>query len=163
QQRLWFLAQLDPDSVEYIVPVVLPWPGVLDPVVLGRALGALVARHEVLRTRLVSDAGGGPHQVIDPAPAEGAVPVVGGSAEPDRDPAVARLIAAAVGVPFDLAADPLLRALTVRLAADRHIVVLAMHHVVGDEWSAGIIRRELVALYDALTRDAEPRLPELPV
>src|SRR5262249_35856303 len=42
-------------------------------------------------------------------------------------------------------------------------VVLAMHHVVGDEWSAGIIRRELVALYDALTRDAEPRLPELPV
>ncbi len=121
QQRLWFLAQLDPGSVEYIVPVVLPWPGALDPAVLGRALGALVGRHEVLRTRLVSDAGGVAHQVIDPAPAEVAVPVVDVSAEPDPESAVDRLIAAAMGAPFDLAAGPLLRASAVRLTADRHI------------------------------------------
>src|SRR6202034_4319099 len=66
QQRLWFLDQLDPGSVEYIVPVPQRWRGVLDVAALGAALSAVVARHEVLRTRLVAGADGVAGQVIDP-------------------------------------------------------------------------------------------------
>ena len=83
QQRMWFLAQLEPDSVEYNTPMTIPWPGALDVGVLARALAALVARHEVLRTRLVVDADGEPHQVIDPPPAELDVPVVDVSGDAD--------------------------------------------------------------------------------
>ncbi len=61
----------------------LRWNGPFDPAALGRALGLLVARHEVLRTRLVAGADGVPYQVIDPAPAELAMPVVDMSAEDD--------------------------------------------------------------------------------
>ena len=51
--------------------------------------------------------------------------------------------------PFDLAAGPLLRAVLLRLGAGEHVLVVAMHHVVADGWSMGVLRRELGALYEA--------------
>ena len=44
--------------------------------------------------------------------------------------------------PFDLAAGPLLRARLLRLAPGRHVLLLVMHHVVGDGWSRGVLVRE---------------------
>ncbi len=153
QQRLWFLAQLEPGSVEYNASVPLRWDGPLDVEVLERAFAALVARHEVLRTRLVVGPDGEPTQVIDPPPAGFEVPIVDVPAEADpRD-----LIAVAARAPFDLATGPLLRASILRLSPDRHIVALVMHHVVADEWSTRVIRDELTALYDGR------ELPDLPV
>src|SRR5262249_61227476 len=58
---------------------------------------------------------------------------------------------------FDLATGPLLRASVVRISPAEHLVVLVMHHVIGDEWSSRIIRDELTALYEGRT------LPDLPV
>ena len=51
QQRLWFLAQLDGASEAYHMPQAWQLDGPLDRAALGRALDALVARHEALRTR----------------------------------------------------------------------------------------------------------------
>ncbi|MET7339679.1 condensation domain-containing protein, partial [Nonomuraea sp. NPDC005650] len=150
QQRLWFLAQLDPDSAEYNTPSAIPLPGDLDVPALRAALTALVERHEVLRTRLVADADGIPHQVIDP-PAGFDLPVISVASEQE----VQALIAADVATPFDLAAGSLLRASLIRLADQEHILALCMHHVISDEWSAKIFHRELLALYDAF-RAGEP-------
>ncbi|WP_203854783.1 non-ribosomal peptide synthetase, partial [Dactylosporangium siamense] len=142
QQRLWFLQQLEPGSVEYNMPTSVHLAGALDADALAAALTTLVARHEALRTRLVPDADGVPWQVVDPAPERLEVPVV----DVDRD-AVEAWLAADAAVPFDLAAGPVFRATLLRVAADEHVLALAMHHVAGDEWSAGIVRRELDALY----------------
>ncbi|MFD0579123.1 condensation domain-containing protein [Dactylosporangium darangshiense] len=60
-------------------------------------------------------------------------------------------------VPFDLAVGPLFRATLLRVSADEHVVALAKHHVVSDEWSAAVLRRELEVLY------AGGELPALPV
>src|SRR5262249_9795701 len=104
QQRLWFLAELEPGSVEYNAPLVPRGPGRLDTHALPRALPGLIEGQEVLRTRLGAAEGGEPYQVIDPPPAEVPVPMVDVSTKVDQRAAAERLIALAARVPFDLAA-----------------------------------------------------------
>jgi hypothetical protein len=68
QQRLWFLDQMNPGDVSYNVPLGLRVRGPLNLTALSRAIQALVARHDVFRTRLlVID--GQPSQVVSADPA----------------------------------------------------------------------------------------------
>jgi hypothetical protein len=162
QQRLWFLDQMEPGSVEYNEPIPVRLGGALDVRALGAALGAIVARHEVLRTRLVAGRDGVPYQVIDP-PAAFPLPVadVSGAVHPV---AMAReLVAADAAEAFGLATGPLIRGCLIRLAAGEDVLTLSAHHVVFDEWSAGILRRELAALYEAFCAGEADPLPPLPV
>ncbi|MFI2352997.1 amino acid adenylation domain-containing protein [Streptomyces sp. NPDC019443] len=162
QQRLWFLNQLDPGSLEYNVPLLVRWPGDLDVEALVAALSGVLARHEVLRTRLVADAAGVVHQVIDPpAPIPLSATDVSWYADPVS--AARELVAAEVMTPFDLAAGPLIRATLIRVAPDEHVLTLAIHHVAFDEWSVRILRRELTALYEAFRAEEADPLPPLPV
>ncbi|WP_261991503.1 non-ribosomal peptide synthetase [Streptomyces sp. OR43] len=160
QQRLWFLDQLEPGSTEYNMSTRLRLPGTVDLVALSAALDAVVARHEVLRTRLVAGADGVAYQVVDPA---GSLPLpvldLSGSADPQD--AAARLVAELGTVPFDLANGPLIRATLIRLGSDEHVLALLMHHVVSDEWSDRILRRELLALYEAFRAGESNPLPSL--
>jgi amino acid adenylation domain-containing protein len=162
QQRLWFVAQLGPDSVEYNVPRPIRLDGDIDIDALRAALSGVVARHEVLRTRLVAGADGVAYQVIDP-PSEFPLPIVDVSGEDDPVHAAGEVVARDAATPFDLAAGPLIRGSLVWVAPDEHVLVLCMHHVVSDEWSAEILRRELDTLYRA-ARSGEPSpLAALPV
>ncbi|WP_239166995.1 non-ribosomal peptide synthetase [Actinoplanes italicus] len=158
QQRLWFLAQLDPESPEYNVPAVLPIGGELDAEALTAALTALVTRHEVLRTRFVTGTDGVPVQVIDPPATFPLVKVDAGSRREAED-----LMAYDARLPFDLSTGPLIRATLIRTAPDRHLLVLCLHHIVTDEWSARILRHELAALYEAIRANEPDPLPLLPV
>ncbi|MFJ9382053.1 amino acid adenylation domain-containing protein, partial [Streptomyces sp. NPDC101455] len=154
QQRLWFLDQLEPGSAEYNLSSLMRWAGPLDVSALGAALSGVVARHEVLRTRLVAGADGVAYQVID-VPASVLLPVVDVSAAVDPRAAARALVAVDAGRAFDLSAGPLVRAVLVRVSVDEHVLALVMHHVVSDEWSGRILRRELSALYEAF-RDGGP-------
>ncbi|HEY4591399.1 MAG TPA: condensation domain-containing protein, partial [Thermoanaerobaculia bacterium] len=73
------------------------------------------------------------------------------------------LTAAAAARPFDLARGPLLRSLLLRLAPADHALLLAMHHVVSDGWSMGVLVREATALYAAAHAGRPSPLPELSV
>jgi hypothetical protein len=47
---------------------------------------------------------------------------------------------------------------------EEHTVVLFnIHHIVADGWSMPVIVRELLAVYEALSRNSEPDLPALPI
>ncbi|MEU6432601.1 amino acid adenylation domain-containing protein, partial [Microbispora sp. NPDC046973] len=162
QRRLWFLDQLEPGSAEYVIPSPIPLTGELDVAALRAALDALIERHEVLRTRLVADQDGVPWQVIDP-PAPFDLPLVDLSREDDPGTVARAWVAQDATQPFDLITGPLIRGSLLRLADDRHVLALCVHHVVSDEWSAKIFLRELVELYEA-SRDGRPNpLPPLAV
>ncbi|MGC5568945.1 amino acid adenylation domain-containing protein, partial [Streptomyces sp. FR-108] len=162
QQRLWFLDQLEPGSPEYNMSTRLRLTGDIDLPALGATLDAIVARHEVLRTRLVADAEGVPHQLVDP-PAAVPLPLLDLSGSEDPRGEAEGLIIKDGLTPFDLANGPLLRATLVRMAPDDHVLVLGMHHVVFDEWSDGVLQREFSVLYRAF-RAGEPNpLPPLAV
>ncbi|MEV6869127.1 condensation domain-containing protein, partial [Streptosporangium subroseum] len=158
QQRLWFLDQLEPGSAEYNVPIALRLEGRLEVAALGAALDAVVERHEVLRTRLVSE-GGVAYQIVDP-PSGFGLEHVDLSDEPDALAVADELVTSDAVAPFDLAAGPLFRGRLLRLGADDHVLSLAMHHVVADEWSVAVLRRELAALYGAFSRgEVSPLAP----
>jgi amino acid adenylation domain-containing protein len=157
QERLWFLAQLDPESPAYNIPTALRLEGPLRVAALAGALAAVVQRHEALRT-VFRDEGGIPAQVIS-LTAGSELPLIdlGGLAAAARDPEATALVRAEAGRPFDVERGPLLRAFLIRLAPAEHLLVLNLHHLVGDGWSVGVLVRELVALYQGAA------LPELPV
>ncbi|WP_410667634.1 non-ribosomal peptide synthase/polyketide synthase [Amycolatopsis sp. cmx-4-68] len=152
QQRLWFLDEFEPGSTEYVSPTALRLRGDLDLGALNRALTALVARHESLRTTFATVEGRGVQVVHPPYAVE--VPV--------RDGDLTGALAAAGG-PVDLHTGPLLRTALTRLAPGDHVLTLVLHHIVTDGWSSGVLLAELAACYAAFARGEEPALPPLPV
>ena len=163
QRRLWFLDRLEPGA-HYNSPLTLRVHGALDAAALECALAEVVRRHEVLRSVIRADAGGEAEQVVIP-PGDFALPSDDLSTLPAaaREDEARRTVHDEIRRPFDLAAGPLFRARLLRLADDDHVLVLAMHHVVSDGWSLGVLFRELGALYDAFSRGAPPPLDPLPL
>ncbi|HEX8272375.1 MAG TPA: non-ribosomal peptide synthase/polyketide synthase [Longimicrobiaceae bacterium] len=163
QERLWILDRLEPGSTVYNIPVAWRLAGALDAAALERALGEIVRRHETLRTTFAGR-DGAPVQVV--APFTGfALPTedLSGLDPAERVAEVERRAAREAALPFDLAAGPLLRPALLRLAADEHVLLLCMHHIVSDGWSMGVLLRELSALYGAFREGRGSPLPELPV
>ncbi|MFF7172043.1 amino acid adenylation domain-containing protein [Streptomyces pseudovenezuelae] len=163
QRRLWFLDRLAPGSALYNVPLVLAVDGPLDVAALGEAARALVRRHASLRTRLVAD-GDEPLQVVD-ADAELPVRVEDLRHLPDavREREADERARREAEQPFDLARGPLARVRLLRLAEERHLLLLTMHHAVSDGWSVGVLIRDLGALYTTARGGAAAPLPALPV
>jgi amino acid adenylation domain-containing protein len=170
QQRLWFLGQLDPAaSLAYHLSAALRLTGSLNHHALTTALDNLVARHESLRTRFVTDVGQENaeqvYQHIDPAD--------GGFSLLYRDlrqliPSphtqhVSDIIDLEARTPFDFAHDPLMRGQLLQLSDDEHVLLLTLHHIITDGWSLGVLVRELGAFYRAALNGHAASLPHLPV
>jgi amino acid adenylation domain-containing protein len=157
QQRLWFLDRLEPGSSVYNMPAAVRLTGGLDTAALARSCAEIERRHEVLRTVFPSVAGR-PRQVVQ-APRPARLPAVDlqGLDAPARQIEAVRLVGEEARRPFDLAAGPLWRVRLLRLAAEEHLLLVNLHHIVCDGWSVGVLTRELAALYQGET------LPELPL
>ncbi|MFG1780501.1 amino acid adenylation domain-containing protein [Micromonospora sp. NPDC049048] len=153
QRRMWFLDQLAPGGVDYLVPLVLRLRGVLDVEALRVALTGLAARHDILRTRYeLRD--GEPVQVIDP-PAPVDLPVV-----TTDEAGLAALLADQAGRGFDLATGPVWRAVLVRLGDDEQVLVAHLHHIACDGWSVQLLCADLAELYHAARTGApQPARP----
>ncbi|HVR09421.1 MAG TPA: amino acid adenylation domain-containing protein, partial [Thermoanaerobaculia bacterium] len=174
QQRLWFIDQLEPGSALYNISIPLRAWGALAAGALARALGEVVRRHEALRTVFAAAEGRARQVILQPA--EFTLPVVDLSGlTAERREEMARALAAAESArPFDLASGPLFRTALLRLAAGvdagggakgsaEHVVLLTLHHIVGDGWSLGVLMREVAALYEAFAAGRPSPLPELAV
>ena len=147
QERVWVLARLEPDSPFYNSPAGLLLDGPLDPAALEAALGALAERHEVLRTTfpLVGDE---PVQRVFP-PRRVPLPLVDLAELAAPRETAERLAEAEVRRPFDLVRGPLFRAKLLRLAPERHLIVMTLHHIISDAWSMAILLRDVAELYAA--------------
>ena len=162
QQRLWFINQLEPTSSLYNVPLTLGLSGDLDVLALERSLATIVRRHEALRTTFTI-VDGEPVQVVRDVALELPILDLEATETPAREAEVQRVIRSEVARPFDLERGPLFRATLLRVARDEHVLLLAIHHIVFDGWSAGIFFRELSVCYRAFASGDTPQLPELPV
>ncbi|MFT4127115.1 MAG: amino acid adenylation domain-containing protein, partial [Gordonia sp. (in: high G+C Gram-positive bacteria)] len=164
QRRIWFLAELDPGSHVYNIPLVLRFRGDLDTGALDAALRDVIGRHEILRTRFPAT-DGVPEQVI----------LTPGSYRPDLqiqpaprlavadDAAIDAALAATIGVGFDLQAAPPLRARLYQTGDHDYVFVLVAHHVISDGGSLTPLARDLMTAYAARRRGDAPGWRDLAV
>jgi amino acid adenylation domain-containing protein/non-ribosomal peptide synthase protein (TIGR01720 family) len=159
QQRLWFLNEFEPGTAEYVTALAMRLRGPLDAGALTAALTALVARHESLRTTFDTVDGRGAQLIHPPAPIRVPVTDLSAFAGAQREEEITKILTSECTEPFDLPQGPLLRTRLVRLTPDEHVLSLAMHHIITDGWSAGLISRELSVRYAAALRGEDANLP----
>ena len=164
QQRHWFLWQLDPQSTAYHLSAALRLSGELDVAALQASFRILVQRHESLRTVCRANVQGEAEQVIE-AVDDFALQTIDLSALPpdSRLQRADQEVKHIVTTPFDLTQGPLLRVAVIRIDAQEHHLIVAMHHIISDAWSNRIIIDELAVCYRACLAGQPPQLPELPV
>ena len=155
QARLWALEQLSNGAADYLIPAVVELRGELDAARLLAAFDAVSARHEILRTRF-GQGDGESWQTVQ-APGPGGVEAEDASRWSEAE--FEARVAAEIARPFDLATQAPLRIALLRRAADRHVLVLVLHHIAADAASLPILLGDLQAAY------AEPgrALPPLPL
>jgi amino acid adenylation domain-containing protein len=167
QERLWFIEQLEPGGATYNEPRALRLAGRLDVAALAASLGQIRRRHEVLRTRFAAAPGTGvPVAVAVAAPAWQVLPLpivdLAGLPAASGETAAARLVTGEARRPFDLAHGPLIRAALLRLAPERHVLLLNLHHMVSDGGSLEVLARELAVFYGAAVSGSAPAPGALP-
>ncbi|GDY51928.1 hypothetical protein SVIO_025510 [Streptomyces violaceusniger] len=140
QRRLWFLDRLQGPNASYNISLAMRLSGPLDVPALRAALGDVVTRHESLRT-CFPQLDGEPYQhVLSPDKAAPRLPL--DAVTPgELDTHLAHLASR----PFDLAAEPPLRAHLFALTSPQQPVAaenewalgVIVHHIAGDGWSMG--------------------------
>ena len=161
QQRFWVFERFWPGTAVYNRPLALRLRGPLHCGALRLALHDLVARHESLRTVFAIADGDAVQTVSSPDRAQGLPEAdLSGTEVEQREAALEQAITREAVRPFDLTESPV-RALLVRVAADDHVLIITVHHIVFDGWSAGVMLRELAHCYDARAEGREPELPPL--
>ncbi|HEU4962493.1 MAG TPA: amino acid adenylation domain-containing protein, partial [Bacilli bacterium] len=139
QKRLYILGQLEGAGTSYNMPGAMMVEGDLDTERLDQAFRQLIGRHETLRTsfEMVDD------EIVQRVHSDVPFAIrVKEAAEEQAETLIAEFVQ-----PFDLNQAPLLRVELVKLAADRHLLLFDMHHIISDGVSIGVLIREFVALY----------------
>jgi amino acid adenylation domain-containing protein len=165
QERLWFIELMEEGTNAYHLPAVYELANGINIEGLKYALQQIVRRHEVLRSTI----GHGKDlkaatQVVhnDPLPIEEVLVPQGIDCT--------LLIKEDINRPFNLIADyPIRVKLYIRETADSpsgasNLLLINMHHIVSDGWSAGIFENELAAFCKAYCNDDSAfMLPPLPI
>ncbi|MFJ4806927.1 amino acid adenylation domain-containing protein, partial [Streptomyces murinus] len=158
QRRLWFLDRLEGPNATYNSPLALRLSGELDVAVLRAALGDVVVRHEALRT-VFPDAEGEPFQRIVAA----GEAVMDLAVVPVSEAELAGVMEREAGLPFDLGVDLPVRASLFVLGPAEHVLLLVVHHIAYDGWSAAPLARDVSVAYEARCAGRMPTWAELPV
>jgi amino acid adenylation domain-containing protein len=146
QREVWLASRLEPEaSLAYNEAVSLNLKGLLDVPALEWALQAIVDRHEALRATFSGDGEG--LFVAERTTLPIAFHDFSLLAPFECDARIMAAFSRIVTTPFDLEHGPLVRAELFRLAADRHLLTIAAHHIVCDGWSFGVIVSDLANLY----------------
>ncbi|ELR72060.1 Long-chain-fatty-acid--CoA ligase [Fulvivirga imtechensis AK7] len=164
QERLWIIDRLNPENTGYNIPAAFVIKGKLDIALLNKALNVLIARHESLRTVFPDHKGQARQVVLDSLKLEvESIDLSRTKAKKIKLAEAKKICEADATAPFDLATGPLIRAKVIKLAPQEHILMLNIHHIVSDDWSANVMFKELFLTMDALQDGKEFDLPALPV
>ncbi|MFE6337528.1 amino acid adenylation domain-containing protein [Streptomyces sp. NPDC057798] len=158
QQRMWFLYRLEGPNPAYNMAFAARLTGALDADAMQAALGDLTDRHEALRTVLPDDAGTPRQVILDAESARPELPVT-----PVTEAELPGRLADAASHPFRIDEEAPFAAELFAVGPDEHVLVLVLHHIAADGWSALPLLRDLAEAYTARVRGERPSFVPLPV
>ena len=131
--------------------------GELNPQALEQTMNYVVARQAILRVEFSERDGQGWQRIASHV--DRVLQVEDVSNEADPEAAAYRLGREHNAKPFDLETESLLRYRLVRLSEQRHVLLISLHHIVGDAWSLGVFMQEFLFAYSTLRDGLTPNLP----
>jgi hypothetical protein len=137
--------------------------GRLDVDALRRSAAQIVHRHDALRTQIVVYDGSPTQAIYESGNCELQVEDLASLPEDLRELAILRSIERLILEPIDLAEDPLLGVLLLRLRADENVLIVAMEHMISDAYSMDIFLRELFTAYIQASKACTFSLPAISV
>lgn len=165
QESLWVVCQREPESPFYTNAAAIYLTGNLNEVALRQSWNEILNRHESLRTLIVMREGQ-PTQMVTPNLTLD-LPLIDLHALPtaEQETALKALIQKWAQTPFTLIGSPLIRAQLVCLTPKTQVLLLAIHHLIFDGGSVGVLWRELTTLYRyfASPNAAMPEPKPLPI
>ena len=164
QERMWFLYRLSPGAAAYNIPASVRLHGPLNKTALRWSVDELVRRHEALRTTFAQRDGQARQLIHESMAPEWAEKDLRHLSADTREPRALELATTEARRPFDLEEGPLLRVLLIQLGEEDHVLVMSTHHIISDQWSYGVIARDLVKCYNAWCAGTPCRIqPDLPI
>lgn len=157
------MGQLAPKNPAYNGPFLCRLQGEIDVAALGRALGAVVERHEVLRTVFIAPDGIPVPFVMKNRRADLKQIDLRHLPEAEREAEARRLAKIEAAQPFNLARDPMSRSTLFSLAEQEYLFLCVVHHIVFEGGSVAILFRDLAVFYNALVAGNAPQLPNLSI
>ncbi len=161
QQRLWFIDQFEGANPAYHVSLAVRLRGPLQAPAMEGALSEIVRRHEILRTTFPDQEGVARQRIASTQSLELAMIDLEPLGVESAGQELERRLTEDCRAPFELRTGPLFRASLYRLGERDHMLLLAMHHIVSDGWSLGVLWRELAVLYPAHALGEPSHLPAL--
>lgn len=158
QRRLWFLNCLEGPSPTYNIPVVIRMSGELNREALQAAFYDIVDRHETLRTIFPNTLGTSYQQILETNEANPTLIVT-----QTTDSELPKVLAEAVRYCFNLAEEPAIRMELFEINPDEHVLLVLLHHIVGDGWSLNPLSRDIAAAYQAHCKGESVQWKSLPV
>ncbi|MGI9422992.1 MAG: condensation domain-containing protein, partial [Hyphomicrobiaceae bacterium] len=164
QATFWYMYQMDPEGTAYTIPLGFRIKGDLDPERLRQSLLAVVARHEILRTRYCENGEGKLLQIVSGTPELpfNVVPITGAS-EADKQLALDQMLEAEFHQPILIDREPPLRARVYEQGDRDYVFLFVVHHIAVDHMAIGFLLEEMAENYRRLSRgervvDDEPEL-----
>ncbi|MFC1853766.1 amino acid adenylation domain-containing protein, partial [candidate division CSSED10-310 bacterium] len=150
-----------PENPYYNIATAYRLKGDLNTAALERSITHLIARHEILRTEFISEAGVPKQHILPQLDFSLRVEDISAIVEQSLEIRLLKLASEYVRHPFILSQAPLFRITLFRLSEDEYLLLFVCHHIIMDEWSLDLFFHELVAFYNAALSGESPSVPAL--
>lgn len=160
QKGLWFLSQFEEGSNAYHITTVFDLIGKVNPNFLEKSFQILMDRHEILRTTFYSDEEGELYQQIHE---KGELNLDFNYLKEQDFSRQEELLETYGNALFDLEKDSLFRSVLIKIDEKDYILSLTLHHIISDGWSVSVLIKELLHIYDQLSKGGNVVLPDLKI
>jgi amino acid adenylation domain-containing protein len=158
---LWFLQQLDPESIAYNTTNLLQFTGGVDHRVMEQAINEVIRRHEPLRT-VFPNISGQPVQVIHPFTPISLPLIELSDCPPDEHShAILKYSREIADKPYHLQDEFPFRYALLNFGPEKDILLLCTHHIASDAWSREVLVNDLLNYYGSLLEEGTVPYPEL--